>query len=306
MRTSRGWSSLDISLFAMLTVVGRLLVVDCQFVTEGDDLKTLCRPGQECRLISRCPAVLKLVLKVKSGDLAAREKLLKSTCGFEKSLPKVCCGETGTTGTTDRPRIFQNSNTVPTRTRAQTKADPSPFTTTASTTASTTTTTTTKTTTTITTITTTTDINTTTSSTRNFSSLNFPTCGTRKDVAFRITLGEDAMTGQFPWLGSLIYRNQRGQAVPLCGATLISRQHLVSAAHCDSSQSGYSLSSVRLGQVDLSTPVEFPGLEVNIRQILSHPRYTNNPVAIYDIAIVIMDSPVTFTDMIRPICVFQD
>ena len=72
------------------------------------------------------------------------------------------------------------------------------------------------------------------------------------------------------------------------------------------SQSGYSLSSVRLGQVDLSTPVEFPGLEVNIRQILSHPRYTNNPVAIYDIAIVIMDSPVTFTDMIRPICVFQD
>lgn len=64
MRTSRGWSSLDISLFAMLTVVGRFLVVDCQFVTEGDDLKTLCRPGQECRLISRCPAVLKLVLKV--------------------------------------------------------------------------------------------------------------------------------------------------------------------------------------------------------------------------------------------------
>ena len=67
MRTSRDRSHRDISLFVMLTVVGRLLlVVDCQFVTEEDeDLKTLCSSsGQDCRLISRCPAVLKLVFKV--------------------------------------------------------------------------------------------------------------------------------------------------------------------------------------------------------------------------------------------------
>ena len=52
--------------------------------------------------------------------------------------------------------------------------------------------------------------------------------------------------------------------------------------------------------------MEFPGLEVNIREVLSHPSYTNNPVAVNDIAIVIMDRSVTFTDMIRPICVFQE
>ena len=68
----------------------------------------------------------------------------------------------------------------------------------------------------------------------NFSSLNWPKCGTRTALTFRITLGEEASAGQFPWLGSLIYRNRRGVAVPLCGATLISQQHLITAAHCDS------------------------------------------------------------------------
>ena len=58
--------------------------------------------------------------------------------------------------------------------------------------------------------------------------------------------------------------------------------------------------------MDVTAPVSLPGLEVNIREVISHPAYTNNPVAINDIAIVIMERPVTFTDMIRPICVFQE
>ena len=58
--------------------------------------------------------------------------------------------------------------------------------------------------------------------------------------------------------------------------------------------------------MDVSAPVSLPGLEVNIRQVVSHPAFANNPVAINDIAIVVMERPVTFTDMIRPICVFQE
>merc|ERR1712226_1509187 len=109
----------------MLTV-GRFLVVDSQFVTGGgDDIKALCRDGQDCRLISRCPAVLKLVFKVKAGDPGAREELLQAQCGFEKSLPKVCCGGGGGEAS-DRPRIFPDSVTVPS---SSSKTDPSPFTT---------------------------------------------------------------------------------------------------------------------------------------------------------------------------------
>merc|ERR1712183_1032505 len=160
-------------------------------------METLCRaPGQDCRLISHCPAVLKLVFKkVKAGDPGARQELLQSQCGFEKSLPKVCCGGAG--GATDRPRIFQNSNTVPASLTTSTNTDPTPFTT-STTTTTTTTTPTTITVTTITTTTTTTTATTTTISSRNFSSLNWPSCGTRTALTFRITLGKDASAGQFP------------------------------------------------------------------------------------------------------------
>jgi len=230
-----------------MLVVMFLARVEAQLVVSEEN-ETVCG-DEECLVISKCPAVLKLVFKVKAGDPAARSQLLRSQCGFEKSLPKVCCPRSVPESSTGRPRIFQNSN---------------------------------------------------------FSSLNSDSCGTRTALTFRITLGQDAVGGQFPWLGALMYRDRRGLGVPLCGATLISSQHLITAAHCDSSQGGFRLSSVRLGQVDLSAPVTLPGLEINIEKVVSHQSFTNNPVAIFDIALVKMERPVTFTDMIRPICVYQE
>merc|ERR1719495_25161 len=63
--------------------------VEAQLVV-SDENETVCGE-RECLVISKCPAVLKLVFKVKAGDPAARSQLLRSQCGFEKSLPKVCC-----------------------------------------------------------------------------------------------------------------------------------------------------------------------------------------------------------------------
>jgi len=282
MRSRRG----DISIL-MIAGLASIMRVRTQFITSGEDNETLCG-DRECVVINKCPAVLKLVFKVKSGDPEARVQLLKSQCGFEKSLPKVCCDRGKPVDATEKPRIFQNSNTVPPTFTEQTETDPTPFTTSTTTTV------------------TPSPPPVSVSTRSNFSSLNSDTCGTRTALTFRITLGEDAVAGQFPWLGSLIYRDSRGNAVPLCGASLISSQHLLTAAHCDASQQGFRLSSVRLGQVDLSAPVSLPGLELNVVDIVSHPSYTNRPVAIFDIALVKMERPVSFTDMIRPICVFQE
>merc|ERR1712002_659813 len=54
----------------------------------------------------------------------------------------------------------------------------------------------------------------------NFSVLNALKCGTRTSVQFRITFGETADEGQFPWVVSLIYKNRRKIAIPLCGGAL--------------------------------------------------------------------------------------
>ena len=40
----------------------------------------------------------------------------------------------------------------------------------------------------------------------NFSHLNHPKCGLRTTIGFRVTFGNSASSGQFPWMAALIYR----------------------------------------------------------------------------------------------------
>jgi len=113
------------------------------------------------------------------------------------------------------------------------------------------------------------------------------------------------VSGQFPWVVSLIYKNRRGVSIPLCGGALVSAQHVVTAAHCDASQGGFSLTSVILGTTDIATPVQLPGVEVEVEEVVKHPQYDTNPVAEMDIAVIKLAKAVVFTDMIRPICLYS-
>ena len=145
------------------------------------------------------------------------------------------------------------------------------------------------------------------SSATKFSLLNAPGCGSGglTDLFTRITFGLTAKSGQFPWLAALIYKNARGSSVPLCGGALVSTHHLLTAAHCSGSQAGFSLASVILGQNDLAARVSLPGLEVDIASVVSHPDFSQDPVAINDLAVIRLVRPVSFTDHIRPICLHQ-
>jgi len=292
---------LSLNSFYLVTVL--IFRIECQFLLDVNE-NNACQP-ENCVIISKCPSVLKLVFKVKSGDLDARSKLLELQCGFEKSLPKVCCQKNQAT---EAPRVF-NSGTVssiPTSEKPKIRNFNSdvnattPFTTPTpieEVEEETTTSTTTK---------SSVEEFTTDSPKEDFSKLNHPECGVRTSLSFRITLGQTADAGQFPWIGALMYRNSRGQEIALCGGTLVSPQHLITAAHCDTSQAGFSMKSVILGQVDLGSPVRLPGLQVDIAKVVSHPKFTLDPVSINDIAMVKLIRPVSFTDMIRPICIFQD
>ena len=93
--------------------------------------------------------------------------------------------------------------------------------------------------------------------------------------------------------------------MPLCGAALVSTQHLITAAHCTGAQAGFSLASAILGQTDLAAKVSLPGLEVDIAKVVSHPAFTQDPVAINDLAVIKLERPVSFSDHIRPICLYE-
>jgi len=122
-------------------------------------------------------------------------------------------------------------------------------------------------------------------------------------VNLRITFGDVAKEGEFPWLAALFYVNKWGDSINLCGGALISPRHVVTAAHCLAGQSNFKLGSVRLGQADLSGP---GGRQINISKITPHPRYISDPVAKFDIAVLELVESVEFTDKIRPICLPEE
>ncbi|XP_012276552.1 venom protease-like [Orussus abietinus] len=122
----------------------------------------------------------------------------------------------------------------------------------------------------------------------------------------RVVGGDPAPLGAWPWIVALGYRSNKNlnqnEDKPkwLCGGTLISSRHVLTAGHCVFGRKDLYLT--RLGDLDLSrnddgaTPVD-----ILIEKKIIHPnydsvRYTN------DIAILRLNRDVTFTDLIRPIC----
>ncbi|KAG0716395.1 Coagulation factor X [Chionoecetes opilio] len=99
-------------------------------------------------------------------------------------------------------------------------------------------------------------------------------------------------TGATPWVVSVGVLD-KSQFQVICAGALISRQHVITAAHCLHSPGRIH---VRLG--DMQQPVTL--LDVPLLSWV-HPDYS--PAAHdNDLALLTLDSPVNFTDTIQPVC----
>merc|ERR1712142_738919 len=157
-------------------------------------------------------------------------------------------------------------------------------------------------------------------------------CGKRIEIqsdADRISDGEDAPPGDWPWMALFSYGHRGGRELFDCGGSLISLNTVVTSAHCLNKK---TVLEVRLGETDLRTEYDCldpesapkcvcdPGCvarptpncnggrecaDMHIirgvaRQTL-HPLYDLNTWE-YDIGLVTLDRAVSISAFIRPVC----
>uniref|UniRef100_A0A182QVG8 CLIP domain-containing serine protease n=1 Tax=Anopheles farauti TaxID=69004 RepID=A0A182QVG8_9DIPT len=122
-------------------------------------------------------------------------------------------------------------------------------------------------------------------------------CGYSNVEHNRVVGGVPAELHGWPWMALVGYKNALGEVSFKCGGSLITKRHVLSAAHCIRRD----LSSVRLGEHDTSTDAESNHVDVPIVRYETHPSYDKKD-GHTDLAVLYMQYEVQFSDAIKPIC----
>uniref|UniRef100_A0A336MBZ6 CSON009297 protein n=1 Tax=Culicoides sonorensis TaxID=179676 RepID=A0A336MBZ6_CULSO len=122
--------------------------------------------------------------------------------------------------------------------------------------------------------------------------------------------GHEATRGQFPWLAALYMKKKKGSTEFKCGATLVSNNAVITAAHCvkyDSYTMSINEIVVILGKYNLDDFSESGSQTAYAKDIIVHPDFMSKDTSFdADIAIILLKRPVQYTQYIRPLCIFSE
>ena len=255
-----------------LVVILSLFGTSCQVVQE-------CDQGQECVDLNKCRDWCTRIEGMGGGisslPLKVHKQFNKIICGYVGHAPKICCQENQTSRTDVCP-IRKGSDPV------------------------------------------------SKCGIVNFSSTDQ-----------RVTFGEDANPGDWPWMARLLYQKNRHMSnTTFCSGTIVSSRHVVTAAHCVEDQELGEPTDVVLGELDITTEYDCLSTEdecsadgelgkkclkeercaeksrkYTVLSTIVHEQYSADSetvgfrsLPVFDLAILTLAKPVTFSDFINPIC----
>jgi hypothetical protein len=120
----------------------------------------------------------------------------------------------------------------------------------------------------------------------------------------KIVNGSNASHGAYPWTVGM-YLQHRGKLMFFCGGSLITNKYVLTAGHCLQSPGGRRTPKrkIRLILGGHDRRIDSPHQETrSVRQIFVHKEIHLKTDFDNDIALILMDRPVKFTDYIRPVC----
>ncbi|CAH1153664.1 unnamed protein product [Phaedon cochleariae] len=206
-----------------------------------------------CVSLLDCDSMLRL-LRTRSTDPDTAEYLRSSTCGYKGNIPMVCCPQ----AVSKSSLIEQQGNEAASNGNGGGEgASPN-------------------------------DIGKTIPETR-ARLLDAPQCGFTNVTNYRVVGGVPAKLDEFPFIVALGYRNSKNPSVPkwLCGGSLISDRHILTAAHCVHNRKDLYLA--RVGELDLysndegADPEDIRLIKAKIHENYSPVQFTN------DIAILTLE-----------------
>ncbi|XP_026832666.1 uncharacterized protein LOC6545031 isoform X3 [Drosophila erecta] len=116
----------------------------------------------------------------------------------------------------------------------------------------------------------------------------------------RVVRGNVAQRGRHPWQATIRTRGRGGISSHWCGAVVISKRHLLTAAHClyGSPKGAYF---VRVGD-HYANIAESSEEDAFIENWYIHENFRKGTHMNNDIALVVLKTPLKFSDYVQPIC----
>nr|QGA31130.1 proclotting enzyme-3 [Nilaparvata lugens] len=105
----------------------------------------------------------------------------------------------------------------------------------------------------------------------------------------------------WPWAVTIINANTKEHH---CGGTLVSRYHVISAAHCFIIDGGHVMKEVilaRMGEYDFKHDDDSRFYDYEVERIINHPDY-DDPIHEHDITVLVLKRPVRYNVYVQPAC----